>query len=443
MRKLLVLNLLSNEDFQERLFLEKEIIEIISLEDYLDIEDTHLVFSDLENLAKIDFSKSSNIVGVTNSINEIPSFYDKDIFSTIPLSIDSKALHKLLLKYISINSIELLKNTFKVYKYYAFDDFIYYADNVFMKSPMGVAFVNANLEIVLFNPTFADVFHNIYYNRPKLGEILTYKFALKDKEFWDNIVKKGKDFKGINLKLKGKWKDASKHYEIKVNPIYKQTQLIGYSVIIEDISEFTTANSDLKRYYKYLLEQNNRLEKAYKEVEVKNEKLRVAYEKVNALSNRDYLTQAPNRKYFLEKIEYEQLRFKRTQNTFILAYGDIDDFKKVNDTYGHETGDYVLISLTNILRQTIRNIDFFCRWGGEEFLIFLAESDLELGKMVVERILNEIRNYNFIYNGNNIKITMTFGLAVYDKDQHINQIIDIADQKLYWGKKHNKNQIVT
>jgi diguanylate cyclase (GGDEF)-like protein len=442
MQKLLVLNLVKHDAFIEALAKESLLIKLITVEEYQLLDKVHLVFTDLTNLVHLNRQKSSNIIGVTYKPNDLVSFYDNDIFTTIPHDIETATLHSLLSKYITLHSIEMLKSTFKNYKYYAFDDFIYYADSVFMHSTLGIAFLTSKLTLLLFNPTFAESFHNIYYNRPILGEVITKNFSLKDNSFWEEISQQASSFKGRSLEVAGKWKDASKHYNMRISPIYKQNHMIGYSVIIEDISKFTNANADLKRYYKYLLDQNTRLEKAYKEVELNNEKLKVAYEKVNALSNRDYLTQAPNRKFFLEKIEYEQLRFKRTKNSFILAYGDIDDFKLVNDTYGHETGDYVLISLTNIIKNAIRNIDFFCRWGGEEFLIFLAESNIELGKQIVERILNQIRDFNFNYNGNIIHITMTFGLAVYDKDQHINQIIDQADQKLYWGKNHNKNQIV-
>lgn len=442
MQKLLVLNLVEDDSLTKILSKESDLLKLTTRENYQNSEEKHLIFTDLKNLHFIDRSESENIIGVTFSPQDLISFYDNDIFTTIPNNISSSTLHSLLLNYISLHSLYILENTFKNYQDYDFEDFVYYADSVFMHSSLGVAFLTNNLTLLLFNPVFTESYHNIYYDKPELGQPINRKFDVKDNALWQDIRKQGPSFKGTSYEVNGKWENGRKHYNVRISPIYKRSHMIGYSVIIEDISKFTNANADLKRYYKYLLEQNSRLEKANKEVELNNEKLKVAYEKVNALSNRDYLTQAPNRKYFLEKIEYEQLRFKRTKNPFILAYGDIDDFKIVNDTFGHETGDYVLITLTSIIKDAIRNIDFFCRWGGEEFLIFLAESNMEVGKQVVERILTQIRDFNFNYNGNSIKITMTFGLAAYDKNQHINQIIDQADQNLYWGKNHNKNQVV-
>lgn len=442
MRDFLVLNLVTNDIFSLVL---KEISDKLKFTvkfNYQNDAHYNLIFTDLEHLNSFAINEHFNVVGVIKSPLEIVDFYDKDINITIPIDIIPYSLEKLLNKQITLKSFEMLKSTFESHNYYAFNDFIYYADSLFMHSNMGLAFLTAKLSFLLYNPNFDFFFQNIFYNPPVIGKAINSKFSKKDNLLWDEIIEKGNSFTGISLELDGKWKDASKHYNMYIKPIFKIKQLIGYVVMIEDISKFVNANSDLKRYYKYLLDQNTRLEKAYKEVELNNEKLKIAYEKVNALSNRDYLTQAPNRKFFLEKIEYEQLRFKRTKNPFILAYGDIDDFKFINDNFGHETGDYVLITLTNIIKNAIRSIDFFCRWGGEEFLIFLAESDMVLGKQIVERIINDIRNFDFNYNGQIIKITMTFGLAVYDKDQHVNQIIDIADQRLYWGKSHNKDQVV-
>ncbi len=442
MRDFLVLNFIKNDDFNRILEEVVKRFKLNIIEECQDYSQVKLVFSDIEHIESITDINPHIIIGVTKNSAEIDDFYKRNIFHAIPINISSKQLESLIDLHIALESVDLLKYTFKKNHTYSFDDFIYYADHVFMHSSMGIAFLTSSRNFLLFNKKFSTFFHNIYNEYPIIRKQINLKLNTNHQKMWDKIVSEGSDYLGESLEVNGKWDDANKHYNMQITPIFKLAHLIGYSIIIEDISQFANANADLKRYYKYLLEQNTRLEKAYKEVELNNEKLKIAYEKVNALSNRDYLTQAPNRKYFLEKIEYEQLRYKRTATPFILAYGDIDDFKIINDTYGHETGDYILISLTNLIKNTIRNIDFFCRWGGEEFLIFLAESDLKIGKVIVERILKEIRNFEFNYNSRIISITMTFGLAVYERDQHINQIIDLADKKLYWGKKNNKNQVV-
>jgi len=442
MQDFIVLNLLTNENFNNVLKEVSVRIKVKVIQEVADLNMVDLVFTDIEHTAFISNNNGPNIVGIIKSSADINNFYDQNIFHTIPIDIGSFQLEAILNQQIDLRSIKLLQCSVKMNETYSFDDFIYYADNVFMHSTIGIAFLTKDLEFLLFNSKFSAFFHNIYNEFPVVRQTMNVKLNKGHQELWGKIISEGSSFEGKTLEIEGKVGDESKHYDVQITPIYKLSKLIGYTVIIRDISQFVNVNADLKKYYQYLIEQNSRLEKAYKEAELNNEKLKIAYEKVNALSNRDYLTQAPNRKYFLEKIEYEQLRFKRTATPFILAYGDIDDFKKVNDNYGHETGDYILISLTNLIKNTIRNIDFFCRWGGEEFLIFLAEPDQKIGKTIIERLLKVIRNFDFNYNGNSISITMTFGLAVYEKDQHINQIIDLADQKLYWGKKNNKNQVV-
>ena len=442
MQEFLVLNLINSESFSKILAEVAIKTKFRVIEESEDFENVNLVLTDINHLDLFDDQNSLTIMGVTSASSDIKTFYSKNIYHTIPQDITISQLESLFHQQFVLKSFQLLKQTFNKSSTYSFEDFIYYADSVFMYSSMGIAFVTKNLKFLLFNNFFSTFFKNIYNVTPIIKEPVNLQMNKKDSELWEEITNQGSSFEGLAIEVSGKLVDITKHYNIQIEPIHKLSTLIGYSIVIEDISKFANANADLKKYYKYLLEQNSRLEKAYKEVELNNEKLKIAYEKVNALSNRDYLTKAPNRKFFLEKIEYEQLRFKRTNTPFMVAYGDIDNFKMVNDIYGHETGDYILISLTNLIKNTIRNIDFFCRWGGEEFLVFLAETDPKTGTMIVNRILKEIRNFEFNYNGNIIKITMTFGLAVYDRDQHINQIIDLADKRLYWGKKNNKDQVV-
>lgn len=444
MQEFLVLNLVKSKGFNTVLNQVSEKMNLAVVEVCDKPEYVNLILVDISSIDALNtFNKNAPTIGITYSQDDLNLLYQNNIFLSIPENISLCNLEEIIKKQFDIQGFDLLTTALIKNKSYAFKNITNYIDTVFMNITLGIAFLTKELDVLIINPMFSTFFHNIYNESPELGDKIHRNLNEKNIAFWNLIIQKSSSFKGENTNLQGKWDDDKKHYQIQITPILKLKEVIGYAIMIKDISEFTNANADLKRYYNYLLEQNSKLERAYKELDLNNKKLKVAYEKVNALSNHDYLTQAPNRKYFLEKIEYEQLRFKRTRIPFILVYADIDDFKKVNDDYGHETGDYVLISLANLVKTTIRNIDFFCRWGGEEFLIFLAETDLTIGKTIVERILSEIRNHEFNYNGKTLKVTMTFGLAIYEKDQHINEIIDIADKMLYWGKKHNKNQVVS
>ncbi len=443
MRNLLVINMIKSEGF--KLIVEKITAQFNFTveENSNNIQQADLIFVDAQSLMKLGKMREKlNLIGVTISPKDVIIFYQHDIFEIIPEDVTEKQLELVFKNKITLKGVDILETSFLNNSSFDFSDVIYYIDSIFMNSILGVAFLTKDLNTLIFNPRFSAFFHNIYNETPILGKHLFNEMSKKDRNFWEEAILNCASLDDDYAELAGNWDDKSKHYRLKINQVFKLTKVIGYSVVIRDVSQFVNANADLKRYQKYLVDQNSRLEKAYKDLEFNNDKLKIAYEKVNALSKHDYLTQAPNRKFFLEKIEYEQLRFQRTKSPFIVAYGDIDDFKLVNDNYGHETGDYILISLANLIKGTLRKIDFFCRWGGEEFVIFIAESNLETGKNIMNRLLQEIRNYNFNYNGKMINITMTFGLAIYDEDQHINKIIDLADKKLYWGKKHNKNQVV-
>lgn len=437
-----VLNLSDDKDFNSVLKIVAQTLKISIVNSLQPSFKPSLVFIGANN---INFkAKHINLryVAVSTVPEELPLFFESNIFHIIPASITIPKFERLCRHYLTLKNVRTLTESLNLIKDFAFDDFICFAEHSFMDSSRGIAFLSTDLNILTLNSAFATFFYHIFNLSLSVNRLITEGLPSADMDFWQDILNEGDDFTGKEVDLYGKTGESIKYYKLHIYPIFKELAFIGYSIKLEDISDFTNANIDLVKYYKYLLEQNRLLEKAYSEVEHNNQKLKVAYNKLNTLSNRDYLTQAPNRKYFLEKIEYEQLRFKRTRSPFILVYGDIDNFKRVNDMYGHETGDYVLIALTALLKTSIRGIDFFCRWGGEEFLIFLAESDIEDGRMVAERILAGIRSHTFKYHGHSIKITMTLGIALYEEDQHINRVIDLADQRLYIGKQNGKDQVV-
>ena len=155
------------------------------------------------------------------------------------------------------------------------------------------------------------------------------------------------------------------------------------------------------------------------------------------ISNTDPLTGLNNRRYaenFFEKL---------TDEDFPLLFGmiDIDDFKHVNDTFGHEAGDAVLKSVAEILRNNSRKTDLACRWGGEEFLIGLSKCSLERGLGILEKIRHIIEHEVINTESGGIKITITCGVAAAT-DGDIKTALSECDKKLYDGKRSGKNQIV-
>lgn len=171
---------------------------------------------------------------------------------------------------------------------------------------------------------------------------------------------------------------------------------------------------------------------------IKLEKANVRLEKI---SRKDPLTNISNRRDILEKIEYETIRFERNKKSFCIVMGDIDHFKSVNDTYGHECGDYVLKELVNAIVASIRKQDIVGRWGGEEFILLLPETQIDGGKVAAEKIRRKIAHKEFIYNNKRIPITITFGISEYSNDKDIDGCIKEADTALYKGKNKGRNRV--
>lgn len=158
------------------------------------------------------------------------------------------------------------------------------------------------------------------------------------------------------------------------------------------------------------------------------------------LSYFDPLTQIKNRKGFDEEIAKQLESYKRYKHPFIIIMFDIDNFKNINDTYGHKVGDIVLIDIAKLITSHIRNdVDFMFRVGGEEFILLCSNTQLESGKKVAEKIRHEVEeNLNSIEDK---KITISIGLTQAQKDDTIDSIYKRVDKLLYHSKNNGKNQV--
>ena len=160
--------------------------------------------------------------------------------------------------------------------------------------------------------------------------------------------------------------------------------------------------------------------------------------KLQALARTDFLTKLPNRRSILEKIEYEINRFERSKEPFVVMIGDLDNFKSINDVYGHSIGDKVLGLVSRIMPSTLRKQDIVARWGGDEFLLLLPQTDLEGGKTIAKKLEQKIAKSFINFQKKKNYVTITFGLSIYDKIIDIDQCIKIADIDLYNNKKKYK-----
>ncbi len=199
--------------------------------------------------------------------------------------------------------------------------------------------------------------------------------------------------------------------------------------------EIKNSRESLRQYSRTLETINNELNE-------KNALLAKALEQITMMARTDHLTGLWNRNHMMEKCREEEVRFKRKKRQFCFALGDIDHFKKFNDTYGHECGDHVLRAIAGILKGSVREQDVAARWGGEEFLLLLAESDILGALAVAERIKQNIAESALSYNNTPLRVTMTLGVAPYDPDEGIEGSIRNADLALYEGKNGGRDRVV-
>ena len=155
----------------------------------------------------------------------------------------------------------------------------------------------------------------------------------------------------------------------------------------------------------------------------------------------DSLTSLANRRFGDQQLRQVIKDSISDDKNFCIAIGDVDDFKKVNDTFGHDCGDVVLKHVAGILRHHMRDCGFAARWGGEEFLLVFQNMDLEKAAQALAETLADIRAWECMYDGSSFHVTMTFGLIQADTD-NVTELLRKADERLYIGKAQGKNQIV-
>lgn len=160
------------------------------------------------------------------------------------------------------------------------------------------------------------------------------------------------------------------------------------------------------------------------------------------LVERDVLTQMYNRRFGERRLKQIQQKSRDTGQAFAVALGDIDFFKKVNDTYGHECGDQVLFNVALLLKKHIAGSGFAARWGGEEFIVVYEKDTLETALDKTEDFMEELRGFKIRYGESELGVTMTFGIVAGDSHNY-DQMIREADRLLYEGKQGGRNRVMT
>lgn len=174
-------------------------------------------------------------------------------------------------------------------------------------------------------------------------------------------------------------------------------------------------------------------------VDERTKTLKNAYDELTDLINRDRLTQLASRYCFEEALGNEQRRFQNFKRDYALMLMDIDDFKTINDTYGHLTGDEILKAVARILRKLARETDIVARWGGDEFVILMPETELTVARQLGEAIRQTVAQADYLIA---IEITLSIGVASSQADCDSRELFNTVDEAMFHAKKTGKNQIV-
>ncbi len=158
-------------------------------------------------------------------------------------------------------------------------------------------------------------------------------------------------------------------------------------------------------------------------------------------SKEDFLTKLYNKRALDEFMKIKEAEFTRYERNYSIVMFDLDLFKKVNDTYGHDAGDAVLSAFAKILKKESRSVDIVGRFGGEEFMAILSETDIEGGAIFAEKVRRHVEYAKFIYKGKRINVTVSCGVSERKLHSSLQNTINSSDEYLYEAKKNGRNQV--
>lgn len=205
---------------------------------------------------------------------------------------------------------------------------------------------------------------------------------------------------------------------------------------LEEVLARVSAHVTIRRQRQDLLRRNE-------ELRHKNELIMDQARRLEEMAVTDPLTKLPNRRGFLNAAEKEHTRALRSGSPLCVLMGDIDHFKKFNDTWGHDCGDMVLVGVADLLNSCMRTYDLAARWGGEEFIILLPGTALDGGRAAAETVRTAVEAARFSYKNESLQVTITLGAANLRNGASLEDCIKWADNALYEGKKTGRNCVFT
>lgn len=183
----------------------------------------------------------------------------------------------------------------------------------------------------------------------------------------------------------------------------------------------------------------NKLRVGFRE---RNEQLAEALRLNTRLATTDDLTGLYTRRYLINMLSNQKALSERDDSDFVILFADLDHFKHINDSFGHYAGDVVLKNFADIIRLSIREIDYGSRFGGEEFVVLLVNTDIEQAKKIAERIRQGLETFNFSDVAPGLYVTVSIGVANYKQFKSIQETLMTADNRMYKAKEQGRNRIV-
>ncbi|WP_457747323.1 GGDEF domain-containing protein [Sulfurimonas sp.] len=238
--------------------------------------------------------------------------------------------------------------------------------------------------------------------------------------------------------------ESSDNSNAEIQAIKKELE----SFTEESVTNFNLAHKKLFTIAVALEENTELLSKDLKghseEVEALSRKIKQLekeLEEAKKESKEDFLTKLYNKRALDEFLELKEAEYKRYGRNYSIVMFDLDNFKDVNDTFGHEAGDAILSAYGKILKNEARSVDVVGRFGGEEFLALLSDTDTEGGVIFAQKVRKHVQNAKFMYKGKRISITVSAGVSERKKHVSMEATVNSADEYLYIAKKNGRNRV--
>ena len=323
---------------------------------------------------------------------------------------------------------------------------------LFGRSSTGMLFINPRGKIIECNDYVAAV---MGYTKEQINGSLFTKFVIQDqaealKEDFRRLFIEGSEIKKRECVINTSSGQAV-HIEYNAQVIFRKGHPIRALMMFTDVTdkkalefELLEKNAEMERTLWDMAEVKDALEARAGELNKASEDLKLLNEKLGQLSITDGLTEVYNHRHFQDRLSDEVERLNRQKDGILsLLILDIDDFKRFNDTYGHQYGDTVLKQLAMLLKNSIRTIDILARYGGEEFAIILPNANTEQAVVAAERICQNVRSTPFSFgSGTTVKVTVSIGVGtIMSAQADKSELVRKADSAMYAAKAKWKDRV--